>query len=96
MRVLATELKSQAEPPLMKERRFREETSDIIANPRELDQAVTFLHENGVCVYYRIYIYTQSEKIPKLFNYTYMCIHLLQFHFPLLISILSPAGLFSL
>ena len=31
----------------MKENKFREKTSDIIANPRELDQAVTFLHENG-------------------------------------------------
>ena len=47
VRVLATELKQEAEPPLLKENRFREETSDIIANPRELDQAVTFLHENG-------------------------------------------------
>ena len=47
VRVLATDLKRQAEPPLLKENKFREETSDIIANPRELDQAVTFLHENG-------------------------------------------------
>ena len=50
VRLLAADLKRQAEPPLMKEARFREETSDVIANPRELDQAVTFLHENGVCV----------------------------------------------
>lgn len=28
---------------------IREETKDIIANPRELNQAVTFLHENGEC-----------------------------------------------
>jgi small GTP-binding protein len=52
VRVLATELKRQAEPPLLKENRFREETNDIIANPRELDQAVTFLHENGVMLHY--------------------------------------------
>ena len=50
VRILATNLKQDAEPPLLKENRFREETNDIIANPRELDQAVTFLHENGVCV----------------------------------------------
>ena len=25
----------------------RESTKDVIANPRELNQAVTFLHENG-------------------------------------------------
>ena len=47
VRVIATRLKRDMEPPLMKENRFREETSDIIANPRQLDQAVTFLHENG-------------------------------------------------
>ena len=28
---------------------IREKTKDIIANPRELNQAVTFLHENGRC-----------------------------------------------
>ena len=47
VRVLAMRLKQEAEPPLLKENRFRDETSDIIANPRQLDQAVTFLHENG-------------------------------------------------
>ena len=26
---------------------YRERTKDVIANPRELNQAVTFLHENG-------------------------------------------------
>ena len=31
----------------MKENKFREKTNDMFAYPRELDQAVTFLHDNG-------------------------------------------------
>jgi hypothetical protein len=30
---------------------LRDKTKDIIANPRELNQAVTFLHENGKAVF---------------------------------------------
>ena len=41
------DLKKIHEPPLLKENRFREKTNDMFAYPRELDQAVTFLHENG-------------------------------------------------
>ena len=33
--------------PVMKEAEFHELVQDIIPNPRELNQAVTFLHENG-------------------------------------------------
>ena len=47
VRIIATALKQSSEPPVLREDKFREETSDIICNPRELDQAVTFLHENG-------------------------------------------------
>ena len=33
--------------PVMKESEFFDAVQDIIPNPRELNQAVTFLHENG-------------------------------------------------
>lgn len=33
--------------PVLKEHEFYELVQDIIPNPRELNQAVTFLHENG-------------------------------------------------
>ena len=33
--------------PVMKDAQFREAVQHIIPNARELDQAVTFLHENG-------------------------------------------------
>ena len=47
VRVIATDLKHNHEPPLLKENQFREKTCDIITDPRQLDQAVTFLHDNG-------------------------------------------------
>ncbi len=39
-------------PPVMKEAEFREATKHIIAHSRELDQAVTFLHDNGTTSVY--------------------------------------------
>ena len=47
IREIAAGCKEAGRPPLLKEMDFRKETSEIIANPRELDQAVTFLHDNG-------------------------------------------------
>ena len=47
IREISAGCKEAGRPPLLKEMDFRKETSEIIANPRELDQAVTFLHENG-------------------------------------------------
>jgi serine/threonine protein kinase len=38
--------------PVMKEVEFREKVKDVIPNFRELNQAVTFLHENGVLLHY--------------------------------------------
>ena len=48
VRQLAVDCKSEGNPPVIKETLFRDSTKDIIANPRELNQAVTFLHENGM------------------------------------------------
>lgn len=50
VRVIAAGRRQEEESPVLRESKFREATSDVIANPRELDQAVTFLHENGELV----------------------------------------------
>ena len=47
VRQLAVQNKNDSTPPVIKETVFRDSTKDIIANARELNQAVTFLHENG-------------------------------------------------
>lgn len=44
---MASSCSGDESPPVIKEAQFREFTNDIISNPRELDQGVTFLHENG-------------------------------------------------
>ena len=48
VRQLAVQCKEENNPPVIKETVFRDNTKDIIANARELNQAVTFLHENGM------------------------------------------------
>lgn len=48
MRELVVKCQSEVDvSPVMKETEFFEAVQDIIPNPRELNQAVTFLHENG-------------------------------------------------
>ena len=49
VREMAVQCRNDNNPPVIKETMFRDSTKEIIANPRELNQAVTFLHENGVC-----------------------------------------------
>ena len=51
VRVLSVQCKKEETPPVLKETLFRDSTKDVIANPRELNQAVTFLHENGEISY---------------------------------------------
>ena len=46
----------------------REYTKDIFANPRELNQAVTFLHENGESVPYSTEVfYFNATLVLNLF-----------------------------
>jgi len=52
VRELAADCRYNEKPPVLKESLFRDHTMDIIANPRELNQAVTFLHENGIMLHY--------------------------------------------
>uniref|UniRef100_A0A1X7UH02 non-specific serine/threonine protein kinase n=1 Tax=Amphimedon queenslandica TaxID=400682 RepID=A0A1X7UH02_AMPQE len=53
MRELVVKCQSEVDvSPVMKESEFFEAVQDIIPNPRELNQAVTFLHENGVLLHY--------------------------------------------
>lgn len=52
VRELSVQCRNDNNPPVIKETMFRDFTKEIIANPRELNQAVTFLHENGVYNFY--------------------------------------------
>ena len=54
VRQLAVQCKDENDPPVIKETVFRDFTKDIIANARELNQAVTFLHENGLCIHLHV------------------------------------------
>jgi hypothetical protein len=56
VRQLAVQSKDDSTPPVVKETVFRDSTKDIIANARELNQAVTFLHENGRWMQCDVYI----------------------------------------
>ena len=60
VRQLAVQSKDDSTPPVIKETLFRDNTKDIIANARELNQTVTFLHENGMwmqCDVLHVYVW---------------------------------------